>query len=173
MRTFIIDGYNLLHQIPELNEDKSEELEFRRERLINRLISFSAGRRIQIRMIFDTSRVRGGRENHPGIHVEYASPSADAYIRRIIAKNQESKSLVIVSSDRKDIGNFAQIHGLKWMTSQEFWRWIADGPKKNLQAQASGIEDTGAAPPGWTEEENARLKRIFESENGNEANENS
>ncbi len=168
MRTFVIDGYNLLYKVPEFSERETENLEEWRERLINRLVSLSAGKKIQLHIVFDTSRVRGGRKSYSGIRVDYASPSADLFIRHLIAENQSNKSLVVVSSDSKDIGDYAKICGVEWMRSEEFWSWMTKSSRKGGKEDCWKREVSGAAPPGWTDEEDALLRRIFEAENGND-----
>lgn len=165
MRTFVIDGYNLLHQVPELAGTASENLEDRRERLIRRLVSLSAGRKLLIHIVFDTARIRKSRSNYPGIRVDYAKPSADAYIRRIISENQSNRNLVVVSSDRKDIGEYAKTCGIEWMTSKYFWRWITKISDKN-RSGTKRLEANGAAPLGWTSEDNTWLLRIFNEDDG-------
>lgn len=165
MKTFLIDGYNLLHQVPELAGSTSENLEDRRERLIRRLVSLSAGRRLLIHIVFDTSRVRKSRASYTGIQVDYAKPSADAFIRRIIAENQSNRNLVVVSSDRKDIGEYAKACGIEWMTSKHFWRFITKKSSKS-RTVAKKSEANGAAPPGWTSEDSAWLLRVFNEDDG-------
>lgn len=165
MRTYLIDGYNLLYQVPELTGRQSEELEDQRERLIRRLIGLSAGRKIRIQIVFDTSRLQHGRTDYPGVRVDYASPSADAFIRRLVSQNQGNRNLVVVSSDRKDIGHYAKTCGVEWMTSQQFWGRITRRSKKS-KSSITGFEKEGTAPPGWTEEDDAWLRRIFETRIG-------
>ncbi|MBU1651594.1 NYN domain-containing protein, partial [bacterium] len=88
---YVIDGYNLLHRLTDLKGSKNDEMEDRRLKLIRRLIGFSAGKQLQFHLVFDAPPDRRGRENHPGVRVDYASPSADDFIRYIIAQNQGSR----------------------------------------------------------------------------------
>lgn len=161
MLTYLIDGYNLLYQITDLEAVKPEELEDQRDRLIKRLISFSAGRRFKFHLVFDTSRVRHGRIKYPGVRVDYASPSADAFIRDIISRNQRNKSLIIVSSDRKDIGNYAKICGIDWMTSQQFWQNMTSHTSFR-KTGLSDPENDKKPPTGWSSQDDAWLRRVFE-----------
>ncbi len=165
MKTFLIDGYNLLHQAPGLAGLTSENLEEQRERLIRRLVSLSAGRKLKLHLVFDTSRARGGRTQDPGIRVDFAKPSADAYIRKVISKNQSNRNLIIVSSDRKDIGLYAKTCGIEWMTSRQFWDWLEKRSAKECTDPADG-ETEGTPPPGWTAEDTARLLRVFNGSDG-------
>jgi len=165
MRTYLIDGYNLLHQVPELECRGSQKLEEGREKLIRRLVALTANRKILFHLVFDTSCPRGGRRQYPGVRVDYASPSADAFIRHIITENQNSRDLVIVSSDRNDIGNYARVCGLEWMTSQQFWAKFKPRSKTG-ERFLSSFEQKGAAPPGWTPEDDAWLRKKFEGDVG-------
>lgn len=167
MHRYLIDGYNLLHQMPELTGDDVEELEEQRERLIRRLISLSAGRRMQIHLVFDAPKSCSSRSNYPGLKVDYAAPSADVYIRRRIAHHSDDRNLVVVSSDRKDIGHYAKTCGVAWMTSAQFWKDITR-PSRRRSGQKANFEKEGSALPGWAEDDDARPKRFFEAECGGE-----
>ncbi len=161
MRRILIDGYNLLHQVPELKRRETEALEDWRKRLIGRLVAFSADRKIDFHLVFDSSQIRLGSDTFPGVRVDYASPSADGYIRNIISRNQGNHDLVIVSSDRKDIGLYARSNQLEWETSEQFWRQMtATRIRQDERRSDRGSE--GAAPPGWTSEDDDWLRREFE-----------
>lgn len=158
-RTYLIDGYNLLHQVPEFSQE-AQELEMRRERLLRRLVSLSAIRGLKLRVIFDGSRAVPAGKSYPGISVYFATPSADHYIRAVIGQSPGRRDLVIVSSDQKDIGNYARICGIEWMTSQEFWQWLNSPVNKRRPSEKRDREDTGA-PPGWTAADDEKLRRAF------------
>ena len=166
MRKFLIDGYNLFFQVPELAGSDCSGLEDRRERLIRRLIGLSADRKIKIHLVFDSSRSPHGRTDYSGVQVDYASPTADAFIRRLISRNEGNRDLVVVSSDRKDIGEFARTCGLEWMTSQQFWAWVTKNNRRR-SGDASDCVDGGNAPPGWTSQDDTELKRLFEKNKPN------
>ncbi|TKJ40259.1 hypothetical protein CEE37_08000 [candidate division LCP-89 bacterium B3_LCP] len=159
-RKYLIDGYNLLYKAPFLTDNDSDNFEEQRERLIRKLVGLSADRNIGLHLIFDTSCHINGRSNYPGIRVNYAKPSADAFIRGEISKNQNNKNLVVVSSDRKDIGNYAKTCGVEWITSEEFWNWLNKRPKGIISASLN-FEKTGTAPPGWSEDDDNWLQRAF------------
>ena len=161
MLTYLIDGYNLLYQIRDLQRNDSEDLEDQRDRLIKRLVGFSAGRRFKFHLVFDSSRVRHGRVRFPGVRVDYASPDADTFIREVITRHQQNQDLVIVTSDRKDIGNYARVCGLNWMTSPQFWRKMTSLQPVS-QALPSHPDSEESAPRGWTPDDDAWLRRVFE-----------
>ncbi len=161
-RKFLIDGYNLLHLIREFAEPEDESLEARRERLLLRLSELTAGRTLNLQVVFDGPRTVLKREQLPGIQVVFASPSADQYIRRAINRNTRNRNLVIVTSDRKDIGEYARINGIEWMTSQQFWNWLSKALKSKPAADET--EHEGSAPPGWTLQDDETLRRAFEGD---------
>jgi predicted RNA-binding protein with PIN domain len=162
VRKFLIDGYNLLHLIREFAESKEESLEFRRERLLQRLSELTAGRTLHLQVVFDGPRTVLIQNRISDIQVVFASPSADRYIRREIDDNARNKNLVIVTSDRKDIGEYARINGIEWMTSQKFWDWLSESSK--CRRTGAGEDEEGSAPPGWTQQDDEMLRRAFEGE---------
>jgi predicted RNA-binding protein with PIN domain len=157
-RLFLIDGYNLLHQIPQF-ADSTEALESRRDRLLHKLVSLSALRGLKLQVVFDGPRPGGGVKL-PGINVFFAAPTADHYIRAVIAQEPGRRDLVIVSSDQKDIGNFARISGIEWQTSQQFWEWLNSAGTASPGADKAKRDGSGA-PPGWTPADDEALRRAF------------
>lgn len=162
LRIFLIDGYNLLHRIEEFAGSAKDSLEDRRERLLRRLVGLSAARKIRLRVVFDGARCHASRSHFHGLAVNFVPPPADSFIRGIIEKNERNRNLVVVSSDRKDIGSYARLHGLEWMTSEQFWEWLNEaGDRRRDRADE---EREGSAPPGWSDRDDAALRRIFENE---------
>jgi predicted RNA-binding protein with PIN domain len=161
-RTFLIDGYNLLHQVLDFNPGL-QELEGMRDRLLHRLVSLSAQKGIKMRVVFDGPFSPSTETLYPGIDVKFA-PSADNYIRAVIERLSGRRELVIVSSDQKDIGNYASLCGLEWMTSQDFWEWLMIPPKRYSGDGKSDRDDTGA-PPGWTSADDEEyLRKLVQGE---------
>lgn len=160
LRTYLIDGYNLLHQVPEFAGPASADLESRRQRLLRRLVGLSAQRRFKITLVFDGAKPHVSKASHQGMDVYFVPSPADNFIRSEIASNERNRHLVIVSSDSKDIGAYARLHGLEWMTSEQFWAWITTSSRP--QKGESKREEDGSAPPGWTSKDDDDLKKIFE-----------
>ncbi len=156
-RHFIIDGYNLIHRVRDLSTG-AEDLQEQRERLIHKLVAFSARRKVAFRVVFDSAAGCRRSESHPGVRVDYVSPNADTFIRNIISSNADNRDLVIVSSDRKDIGDFARISGLSWMTSEEFWEQVNSFPKRITDHKR---EDGEEPPDAWSERDDDWLRDAF------------
>jgi predicted RNA-binding protein with PIN domain len=162
---FLIDGYNLLHQIPELSADLSQELMDQRDKLIHTLVVFSARSNTLFQVVFDAPQNCAFPRKYPGVKVNYASPSADSLIRRIISNNQNNPRLTVVSSDRKHIGHFAKMSGVKWLTSKQFWRELTKSRSVKRTSGSSHIEEV-KPPPGWSSEDDDWLRRVFSDDNG-------
>ncbi len=160
-RKFVIDGYNLLHQIAEIAESREEDLESRRERLLRKLVGLTARQSFELLVVFDGSSLKKGKNHYAGLEVVFASPTADHFIRQIIAQNQRNRELVIVTSDRKDIGEYAQVSGVEWMTSQRFWDWFRGAASRRSKA-SDEKEAKNSRPPGWTAQDDADLRKAFE-----------
>jgi predicted RNA-binding protein with PIN domain len=159
LKTYLIDGYNLLHQIPELAGSPEESLESRRECLVLSLVARAPRTGVHLKVVFDGKKSLRLEQGGGKIEVQFASGSADQYMRRIISRHEHSKNMVIVTSDRKDIGSYARTCGLEWMTSEQFWRWL--GHSKNAKKDTSGRERDGSAPPGWKPEDDEALRKAF------------
>jgi predicted RNA-binding protein with PIN domain len=54
-RVYLIDGYNLLHQFPELRRKMEYDLENARESLLARLTGFSLAKNVEVSVVFDGS----------------------------------------------------------------------------------------------------------------------
>jgi predicted RNA-binding protein with PIN domain len=162
LKTFLIDGYNLLHQIPELAGSPEENLESRRERLVLHLAARASHLGAGLKIVFDGKRPHRSRGKHPGIEVQFVAGTADQFMRQVISRHEHDKNLVIVSSDRKDIGSYAQTCGLEWMTSEQFWIWL--GRPRRVPKEPSGREEDGSAPAGWKSEDDEELRKAFGDE---------
>jgi len=162
LKTYLIDGYNLLHQIPELAGSPEESLESRRERLVLRLAARDPRSGSHLKIVFDGKRPHRAGEKRSGVEVLFVAGTADQYMRQVISRHEHSKNLVIVTSDRKDIGSYARTCGLEWMTSEQFWTGLRHSRDKGKKAP-SGARD-GSAPPGWKPEDDEALRKAFEDD---------
>ena len=162
MKTYLIDGYNLLHQIPELAGSPEESLESRRERLVLRLAARTSGSGFHLKIVFDGKRPHRAGEKYTDLEVHFVAGTADQYMRQIISHHEHDKNLVIVTSDRKDIGSYARTCGLEWMTSEQFWTRLGHSREKGKKTP-SGERD-GSAPPGWKPDDDEALRKAFEDD---------
>ena len=117
----LIDGYNLLHQIPELSLLMQEDPEEARAALLSKLRTYQKIKRHRITVVFDAwNRTEPRSEvNQKGIRVVFTAPgeTADDYIKRLASKERERA--VVVSSDRA-IRSFVENQGALSVSSRDF-----------------------------------------------------
>lgn len=123
---YIIDGYNLLHEIPTLKKLLASDAMMAREQLIDIIAHLTMKKKFRCTVVFDGAKPN--LQNFPAsntpIHVVYAFPlSADDKIRDMIEKSKTRTSLVIVSSDH-EILNFARVCSCTTHTSKYFKRML-------------------------------------------------
>lgn len=121
-RVYLVDGYNLLHQFPELRRKMEYDLENARESLLARLAGFSHAKNAEVSVVFDGS---GEPDPAPSrkrtVRVRFSRPpeKADPLIKRMISERKKGEELILVSSDR-DIGDYARLCGVKVESAQTF-----------------------------------------------------
>lgn len=118
----VIDGYNLIHAMPELARLVDSDLERARDGLVSKLAVFRSGRGVRITVVFD-GRDTGAPQTRPpgGIEVVFsrAPQNADAKIKNMLALEKSPKSWTVVTSDNS-IVRFARDFGAKTIPSSEF-----------------------------------------------------
>lgn len=133
MEKILIDGYNLLHKDPALQKMARHSLEQARETLLDQLAAYRSGDML-IQVIFDGRESAGtAARRRAGVDVRFSRPprSADETILEIIAAAPRRSSLLVVTSDVKDIGRAARAEGARWISSEAFLRrlHVSRGPK--------------------------------------------
>lgn len=124
MKTFIIDGYNVIYKIPQLEEQLENSLQSAREALVN-FININKPQADKYVVIFE------GRDEHFGL-----SPSESGYVKLIFTNTNEeadrrivdilksadnTRSLVVVSDDNYVL-NHAKGFGAGRMSAAEFFK---------------------------------------------------
>jgi predicted RNA-binding protein with PIN domain len=132
----LIDGHNLIGQIPSLSlEDPDDE-----EKLVRRLVSYAARTGKKLTVIFDPGAGFSPAESfrHGGINVAFAphGSSADAVIRRRVRTSSNPRDWLVVTSDRQLGTEVVQLGG----------RVITAG------AFAPELESTPGPEPDWREQ---------------------
>lgn len=121
-RRIIIDGYNLIYQIPELRRQLERDLEGARERLLDSLSLFSVKKQAEYTVVFDgNGQDQPESKNRRGLKVVFSKPpqKADPLIKRMLSEKKHNEDMIVVTSDL-DICNYARICGVKVETSQKF-----------------------------------------------------
>jgi predicted RNA-binding protein with PIN domain len=129
-RVYLIDGYNLLHQFPELRRKMEYDLENARDSLLVRLSGFALSKGVAVSVVFD-----GAGELDPSpsrsrtVRVRFSRPpeKADPLIKKMISERKRDEELILVSSDR-DIGDYARLCGVKVEASQSFAQMMDHQP---------------------------------------------
>jgi predicted RNA-binding protein with PIN domain len=130
-KKIIVDGYNLIHKIPNLKSLLHRDLEQTRERLITLLGSYGERRKVEVVITFDGTLLHSGHSlNTPKIKVLFSRPpqKADQLIKSLIEQTKHKKLLMVVSSDR-EITRFAKVCGCEIKSSEEFYESVTRKPK--------------------------------------------
>ncbi|NOZ08082.1 MAG: NYN domain-containing protein [FCB group bacterium] len=120
----IIDGYNLIHKIPELREFLSGDPELARDQLLLRLSDYRSlkDRNIEFHVFFDGQGFGNLCARQEGIVVTFTSPGieADEAIRLLFEHNNYPRDWLVVSSDDWDITNGLRLKGVRTLRSEIF-----------------------------------------------------
>lgn len=125
---YLIDGYNVIHKIPELKSALNESLEKSRNLLIHRILNYQASKKIDVTLVFDGADVGvvpNPYQNKKHFHVYFShSPEkADPLIMKIIRDKGRNAQFILVSAD-KELINCARSFGLQSMHPSNFYHLI-------------------------------------------------
>ena len=118
----VIDGYNLIHAMPELVRLVATDLERARDGLVAKLAVYRSGRGVRVTVVFDGQSMVAQQSRPPGgIEVVFsrAPQNADAKIKTMLALERSPKSWTVVTSDNS-IVRYARDFGAKTIPSAEF-----------------------------------------------------
>lgn len=134
MNKIIIDGYNMIHLVPELREFLDESLERAREELIRRLKSYLLNKKIVIAVVFDGNHPAGGQtvERNRNLEIKFSNfPfKADPLIKTLIQKEKHKGAITIVTHDF-DIAAFATAEHAAVISPAEFWLRLTKRQQQN------------------------------------------
>ncbi len=134
---YLIDGHNLIGQLPDLSlADPNDEA-----KLVLRLIQFAAGRKARISVIFDHGLPAGHSPLSQGpVEAVFAGSytDADRVIRERIARERQPGQLIVVSNDRA-VTAAARARRIEVTSSTDFAR--------QMQQAAAPPSRRGARPP--------------------------
>ncbi len=118
----IIDGYNLLHKIPELARLLETDIGSARHRLVRRIEATALAMARQTTIVFD-GRGAGTDPALTSRHLEvYFSPanlSADSVIERLVCRFPAPGKILVVTSDHAEHDTVSGA-GAQTMSSEEF-----------------------------------------------------
>ena len=158
----IIDGYNLLHVALPLFQGTSEDLQRRREQLIDQLSSYRHKKPCQITVVFDGWRggwVTEKKERKKGIDLIFSKlgETADEVIKRWV--KERGSGAVVVTSDR-DISRYAQRMSVAVIPSNQFGERIGQSALQNEGKDALEEEETENSKKGPSRRLSKKDKRL-------------
>lgn len=142
----VIDGYNLLYQSRRIAPGDRDDLQTRRQSLIDALAAYRKIRPHVITVVFDGTAAQCDlprRDRLKGINLRFSrcGELADAVIKRMAAREKER--VLVVSSDR-EIVDYAVGRGAAVMSAPEFEERLA---LVSLLEEKPGL--TEAESDGW------------------------
>lgn len=125
MLTLILDGYNVIHAVPELSKRADQNLEAGRRALIDFCMAYKAKRGdiAQLYIVFDGDEAYGGPgRGGAGVNVLFSRRGEEAD-ERILAliRNDGGQSRFLIVSDDTYIFNNARAHGARVISVRDFY----------------------------------------------------
>ncbi len=127
---YLIDGNNLIGSLPDLELKDPVS----RHELVKRLLAFQQIHKTRILLVFDgppDSSIPQIIDSSPLFQVFFPErgKSADAIIKKLIAKETDTRQFFVVSSDR-ELRTFARKNSAKELNSREFQRELKQALKR-------------------------------------------
>lgn len=140
----VVDGYNLIHAMPELARLVDSDLERARDALVAKLAVYRARRNVRVTVVFDGRGTAAPQTRPPGgVEVTFsrAPQTADAKIKNLLALEKSPRSWTVVTSDNS-IVLFARDYRAKTIPSAEFAAQLGPGipklgPNRPVQPEAA------------------------------------
>jgi predicted RNA-binding protein with PIN domain len=138
----IVDGYNVIRQVPRLQSLDARDLEAGRAALLEALAAYRRTRPVhQVTVVFDGwqgGELQESRDRYRGLAVVYSrrGERADEVIKRLL--HQEGRRAVVVSSDR-ELQIWARNIGAAWMAAAQFARLHLEGAGDSPEEHEEGF----------------------------------
>jgi len=102
----LVDGYNLLHNLPECTYDLKHDLESARNYLISKLSRYASANDVEVKVIFDaqyTEHLKTSIKKQEGIKIVYTKTdeTADNYIINWVKKRHQDEYIGVITSDQE------------------------------------------------------------------------
>ena len=150
---YIVDGYNLIYNIPRFRNFLDSSLEHARNALIYFMRSYLSSRKVKITVVFDGDEV-GFLEQPPlsdrWLKIIFSKPpeKADPIIKKLIQKNRNKKSLILVSADN-ELVSFSNQHGVQVLSPEEFYHRLSKHPYQEQVDQKFNSQVSEAEVDEW------------------------
>ncbi|MBS3918663.1 MAG: NYN domain-containing protein [Deltaproteobacteria bacterium] len=158
----LIDGYNLLHSGRTLVKLNSIELQWERERLIQRLSVYRQARPSEILVVFDGWQAGWStekREKKKGIGLIFSriGEKADEVIKRLI--REKGSGAVVVTSDR-EIAKYAGRLSVPVISSEQFETKLDRTDFRSEEESDESEEERGFKKKGPSRRPSKKEKRL-------------
>lgn len=166
----VIDGYNLIRQVPALMRHENLSLESGRDALVDKLSSYKKIKGHHIRIVFDgvlNMSDWGSEYSEKGIRIIFSSEgsSADEIIKKIVTK--EGARVTVVTSDRAIIAQ-AQKYGASVISSPDFYERMIMAEKMGAVDVKDKDEDNAFVHKRWMTKKKGPSKRLPKKERKNQ-----
>ncbi|MFP6584271.1 MAG: NYN domain-containing protein [Candidatus Hydrogenedentota bacterium] len=163
---FYIDGYNVIHELPELEAMMSHDIELAREKLIEYVLRWSSTSGETAKIIFDGQ----GKHTQASPHHEQTGPvevifsskhkTADSIIERAVYRAKTKGSVIVVSGDR-GITDLCMGMGALVMHPRNFWVSVGESTSETKRAlQQNRISEGSRLEDGWDADTLDRLNEL-------------
>ena len=136
---YIIDGYNLIYNIPRFRNSLDSGLEHARNMLISFVRGYLSSHKVKMTIVFDGDEV--GVIEKPSksalrLKIIYSKPpeKADPIIKRLVRNARNKKSLFVVSADNELI-QFGRNSGAQTLSPEEFYQLASKHPTQQQMDQ--------------------------------------
>jgi uncharacterized protein len=124
MKTYIIDGTNILHKDSDLRLKMRKNYEIACNSLLNKIKSYHYNYQTFKFYLFFDGAIDTKIESIPAIAIKFSiDDSADNLIKQFIKSLNNRKNISVVSSDTEII-NYAHIHSIDAISSEDFLKII-------------------------------------------------
>jgi predicted RNA-binding protein with PIN domain len=146
---YLIDGYNVLHALPELPLGAWEK---KRDALLQLIAREKPHGKNRITVVFDSREGMGNQSRQGEIHVAYTSgETADDWISQYVRQTSNPRIVIVVTNDQ-GLRRLIRGTGAKSIGAEEFWRQAkpaAGPPPRELRAGMDSDSITEELKKKW------------------------
>lgn len=167
MKQLILDGYNVINKVPELQATLERSLQAAREALIDYMAYRSAHwcSEFKVTVVFDARKVIADLmplQVRKGITIIFSEPphDADEVIIRKLGQAKHASSITVVSDDNK-IANHVRAYKGKLLRVREFVDWINKGENFRRQLKPQALSKKHQLDSVTSDDITEELKKIW------------
>jgi predicted RNA-binding protein with PIN domain len=124
---YIIDGYNVIHKIPDIKELMESDLQSAREKFVFLLDNYFSTKKIQVYVVYDGCNDITTFNIHstPRIRVLFSKRNQKADILiKILADERKNKALTTIVSSDHEVFQYGKVSRCNVMKSEDFIKKI-------------------------------------------------